>query len=1402
MGDTYDLIDSGYYPNTAPTLAISPETSTSADTGLTVAIADLGSDADGDDISLGNLTVTSGDAIVFTDADGALVVIPTGLLAEGDTDTVTIGYSLNDGTDLTSGGALTVTVTGTGSSTLHLTLSQAKGAYAANYTTLSSLGDAFTSITIHATGTEIAALSDTDLAQFKDLGVTLLDASDDAISLTLAQLTAMNTAGIGLSAADAVTLSATATDISALDADDAAMIAAMGANTITVSSGGAGGGGDVVLDASVAVSLADVSGLAITGASSVTITGDGDTIANVYGDDIQALATLGVTAIDVSDNAVAIDIAEAEAYVSAGIAFAADDTVAVSLWSTDLASFGTQKFNEFKDLGVDILNVSGNRATVSLAFAQALAARNIGFSSEDAITITLSASELAALDADDIDDLDDLGADVLDLSDNAGSVTLAQAVLLSAAGIAFAAEDTITLADTGANLAGLTSVGISDLKLLGVSVIDASDNAVDLSFAQLADLKSVLIGLTYSDAVTLSDTAANLSALDTDDAATIAAMGVDAITVSDSGAVSLDAAAALALSAVSGLAVSGAMSVTVTGTGATIAAFDADDMTALGALGVTVIDATDDAATLTLDQAQAIADAGIVFDDGDVVTVALSTAELAALGATDLDALDAVGVDVLDMTGNVATLTLAQAAALTAAGIAFASDDVVTIGDTGANLAGLDSATIADLATLGVTTLDATDNAVALSLAQLSALKTAGIGLTPSDVVSLTISAADMSNLGSDDATLIADFGVDTIALSDTGVVILNAAVAAQLLTIADLSVTGQGSMAIAGTSAEIAAFDITDINRLAEFGVSRMNVSEDAVTLTFAQSAAYASNEIGFSSGDTVTIALTATEVTSLDTDTIDDVGAWGADVFDLVGDAATLTLAQAKAVADAGIVFDDGDVVTVALSTTELAALGATDLDALDAIGVDVLDMTGNVATLTLAQAAALTASGIAFASDDVVTIGDTGANLAGLDSASIADLATLGVTTLDASDNAVALSLAQLSALKTAGIGLTPSDVVSLTISAADLSNLGSDDATLIADFGVDTIALSDTGVVILNAAVAAQLLTIADLSVTGQGSMAIAGTSAEIAAFDITDINRLAEFGVSRMNVSEDAVTLTFAQSAAYASNEIGFSSGDTVTIALTATEVTSLDTDTIDDVGAWGADAFDVIGDAATLTLAQAQAVAEAGIVFDDGDVVTVALSTTELAALGATDLDALDAVGVDVLDMTGNAATLTLAQAAALTAAGIAFAGDDTITIADTGAHLAGLDSATIADLAALGVTTLDATDNTVGLSLAQLSALKTAGIGLTPSDVVSLTISAADMSNLGSDDVTLIADFGVDKIALSDTGGVALPAGVAAQLLTIADLSVTGLGSMTVVGNAALIGGFSAADIAGLAGL
>jgi hypothetical protein len=116
------------------------------------------------------------------------------------------------------------------------------------------------------------------------------------------------------------------------------------------------------------------------------------------------------------------------------------------------------------------------------------------------ITIRDKGSNLQALTAADIAELGAGGVTNIDSTNDRVTLNVAQYNALLTAGIAIAAGDKVVLADTGANLA--TVLG-SDLAGNGVDVLDATDDALSITLAQFGALGSVT--LTKADTVAVVD---------------------------------------------------------------------------------------------------------------------------------------------------------------------------------------------------------------------------------------------------------------------------------------------------------------------------------------------------------------------------------------------------------------------------------------------------------------------------------------------------------------------------------------------------------------------------------------------------------------------------------------------------------------------------------------------------------------------------------------------------------------------------------------------------------------------------------------------------------------------------------------------------------------------------------
>ena len=98
-------------------------------------------------------------------------------------------------------------------------------------------------------------------------------------------------------------------------------------------------------------------------------------------------------------------------------------------------------------------------------------------------------------------------ADTYDASDNVLSLNLAQFVAVTSAKLT--AGDTVTVADTGANIGAITAANFT--AYANADAYDASDNVLSLNAAQFTAVTSAK--LTLGDTVTISDTGANVAGL-------------------------------------------------------------------------------------------------------------------------------------------------------------------------------------------------------------------------------------------------------------------------------------------------------------------------------------------------------------------------------------------------------------------------------------------------------------------------------------------------------------------------------------------------------------------------------------------------------------------------------------------------------------------------------------------------------------------------------------------------------------------------------------------------------------------------------------------------------------------------------------------------------------------------
>jgi Ca2+-binding RTX toxin-like protein len=303
-------------------------------------------------------------------------------------------------------------------------------------------------------------------------------------------------------------------------------------------------------------------------------------------------------------------------------------------------------------------------------------------------------------------------------------------------GITFPAADTVTLLDTGANIATLTAVEVGAMAAKGIDLIDATDNVQTLTVAQATALGAVK--LAAGDLVTLSDKGTRIGLLSVAELAALAPAGIDRIESKGSSGLTLSVAQ---YNALGGLPVIGGNTVLLLDTGAALASMTAAQYGTLAAKGVTRLNATDNVLALTNAQLKVLGT--VTLDPGDLVSLRDDPAVLQALTSTYLATLAGKRVDRLDSTTDALTLALPQYTAL--GSVQFTAADLVTVLDTASRIAGLTANQIAALGVANVDVLDVSDGAVTLTRAQLNALGAVALG--SGDTITLRDSAASLSAL-------------------------------------------------------------------------------------------------------------------------------------------------------------------------------------------------------------------------------------------------------------------------------------------------------------------------------------------------------------------------------------------------------------------------------------------------------------------------------------------------------------------------------------------------------------------------------------------------------------------------------------------------------------------------------
>src|SRR5579885_1307175 len=748
---------------------------------------------------------------------------------------------------------------------------------------------------------------------------------------------------------------------------------------------------------------------------------------------------------------------------------------------------------------------------------------NQPYSSTDTVIVQDTATNLQALTAVQIAELGSGNADFVDCLSDVLILDATQAAAFGDISTAFDPSDFVQISDTGANIAALTSSEIAALASHGLAAINPSDDVLSFTVAQFQALGQ--INVNASATFTLADTGANIAALTAGQIGALALQGVDVIDASDD-ALSLSVAQYQALGTV---ALTVGDLVTLADSGSNIAALTATQIGQLAGNQIDAIDATDNALSLTVAQYNALG--SVTLTAGDTVTLADTGAHIAALTAGQIGALAGAGIDAIDATDGALSLSIAQYNALGT--VSLTADDTVTLADTGANLAGLTATDIGNL--VNIDAFNATNDVLSLDLSQLDALATANIALTAGDTVTLSDTEANIEALTAGQLSGYATQGVDLIHASDSSTLNMSKAQVAAVLASSAAFDSGD-NVTLVDTGANIAALTASQFGQLQAKGVDAIDASDETLALTVAQYQGL--GNVSLTAADNVTLSDTGAHLASLSATDISNLV--NIDGFDATDNVLSLSAAQLDALATKSIPVDASDTLTLADSEANIEALSqaainnyinSQGVDSIHATDTSTLNLGGGVISVVIASSAS-------FAPGDTVTLVDLSMNIQGFTAVQFGQFASHGIDRIDASDDVLALSVAQYSAL--GSTTLTAGDTVTLADTGTNIAGLTPADFAALAGNNVDIIDAS--GGLSLTAA---QFTSLGTVALTASNNVTLAYTGANISALNSTVWGTFATKGIDTINASDNVLSMSVAQYSALGTTTL--TSADTVTL---------------------------------------------------------------------------------------------------------------------------------------------------------------------------------------------------------------------------------------------------------------
>jgi hypothetical protein len=1060
-----------------------------------------------------------------------------------------------------------------------------------------------------------------------------------------------------------------------------------------------------------------------------------------------------------------LTFAEASAAVAAGLTFSEGD-VRFSATSPEVTSITPAAY-----VAAGIVELELFSPRIGLSTLAPVLNAGIDLSNGPDITVNVSSTASAGL-VINAANLADQGITELRASDSTGieapiSLTYEALNAVGDNGLAFTSTSDVTATLTQANvdLPGF----VADMALMdqiGVDFLDATNNALTLTEAQAAGILDA--GLSFSefnptidglDTITVDAQTTNLSTSLQD----LQKLGVDKVSIDgvEVGSLNIGLGGALGLG---GLPVfADGMDVTLTLNSET----ELDSILAvdglaseLAASNIDRIDMAGDTATIDLAQAQQLigddttnADDLVFASDDEFVSLAVDGASLGDVISQAQQIAD-VGVDQL-LAGGALQVSDTQANSLVDAGLSFSADDTITVDAQTTNL----STSLQDLQKLGVDKVSVNGlEAGALHIGLGGAL---GLGGLPvfADGMDVTLHLNDETELGSildvdGLATELAASNIDHIDMAGDAATI-DLTQAQQLIgddttTADDLVFAADDTVSLSVDEFSLAGA-ASQAQQIADVGVDQL-LAGGALTINEAEASSLVHSGLSFAETDTITVDAQTTNLST----SLQDLQKLGVDKVSVNGlEEGPLHIGLGGALGLGGLpVFADGMDVTLQLNDdTELGSILGVDGLATELAGsnIDHIDMVGDAATIDLTQAQQLvgddttTADDLVFAADDTVSLS--------VDAFSLGDvvghaqqIADVGVDQLLAG-GALTINEAEASSLVQSGLSFAETDTITVDAQTTNLSTSLQD----LQKLGVDKVSVNGLEAGALHIGLGGAL-GLGGLPVFADGMDVTLELNDQTELDSILGVDGLAGdlflSNIDQIDMANDAATIELsdlqqlvdagansADGAVFADDDFVSLSIDEASMGVVASNAQQLADVGVDELLAGGA--LQVSDD-------QASMLVDAGLSFNEFDTITVDSQSTNLS----TSLQDLQKLGVDHVSVNGlEAGPLNIGLGGALGLGGLP-------VFADAMNVKLGLDgqdqlnsifegNVSVADLVASNIDQIDMAGNVATIDADQAGQLIDNQLTFAADDAVTLSLEA------GMLDDALLEAHGLNEIGV-----------------------------------------------------